>query len=217
MLKANKWIILVVALVVIGLLILLVFRICAAPEVTYTVTSQRWQEAFGDEDHILTIYRNVTIEIYKDATQDRMILATANGSLMLDNQAQNMKLVCISSDNAFTTYIYRYASKEWSQYDGKTDVVDDCLNTYLPSYVDMAMEGLQDEFEAASYDEDEKCYVISQSAASGEQSGVIYCRVYFEDGHLVRLETEIVSQGTKQTLKLYNIGKTQVNTPVENE
>ncbi len=182
----------------------------------YTVTAQQWQEALGDEAHIQTIYRNVTIEIFEPSTQRQTILATANGGLMLDNASQNMKLVCVPTGNAFVSYIYQYTSNKWEKYDGKSDSVDAFLNTYLPGYVDTAMGGLQDEFNNAQYDAKNRCYIISvqKSASSADKSTKMNCRVYFENGQLMRLETEIVSPNAL-TLKLYNIGKTKVEAPAE--
>lgn len=182
----------------------------------YTVTAQQWQEALGDDAHIQTIYNNVTIEIVESATQRKTILATANGGLMLDNESQDMKLVCVPAGNSFVSYIYRYTDRKWEKYNGKYDSVDTLLNTYLPDYVDTAMAGLQDEFANAKYDEKNRCYIIKTQKAlsSEEKSKVIHCKVFFENGQLARLETEIVSANTL-TLKLYNIGKTKVEIPPE--
>lgn len=213
--KAKYWIILLLILAALVFFALSNIDQSDGKDTMYTVTSQQWQEAFGDGAHIQTIYRNVTIEIHEDATQDQMTLATANGGLMLDNQAQDMKLICVPSGNGFVSYIYQYSSEKWEKYDRKADGVDLFLNSYLPGYVDTAMAGLQGEFEKAEYDADERCYVITlqKSALSADEGTAMHCRVYFENGQLSRLETEIVSQNITKTLKLYNIGKTKVEAP----
>jgi hypothetical protein len=179
----------------------------------YTVTADQWQEAFGDKAHIQTIYRNVTIEINEGETGERMLLATSNGSLLLDNET--LKHICISTENGFMTYIYYYSSQKWDSHNFKDDGVDETLNTRLPGYVDMAMSGLQGEFERASYNDSEKCYIISHPMTGGNGSEMMNCKVYFENGQLIRLETEITSAGNTLTLKLYDIGKTKVQAPAE--
>ena len=195
--------------------VLSIFRPSNDQGIIYTVTPQQWQDALGDEAHIQTIYRNVTVEIYQNETQEKMILATVNGGLILDNPAQDMKLICVPFEGSFVSYIYQYSSEKWEKFDGKADGVDLFLNSYLPGYVDTAMAGLKDEFEKAQYDSNERCYIITlqKPASSSDGSTGMHCRVYFENGQLSRLETEITSQNTTQTLKLYNIGKTEVEVP----
>ncbi len=179
----------------------------------YTVTADQWQEALGNKAHIQTIYRNVTIEISTGETGERMLLATANGGLLLENEA--LKHICVSTENGFMTYIYYYSNQKWDVHNFKDDGVDETLNTRLPGYVDMAMSGLQGEFEKANYSKDEKCYIISHPTSAADEDGMMHCKVYFENGQLIRLETEIVSANTTLTLKLYNIGMTKVEAPSE--
>jgi len=210
----------IAAFFILALVVVLILSNMNAPDdknAMYTVTAQQWREALGDEAHIQTICRNVTVEIFNDETQEQMVLATANGGLMFDYAAKDMKHICVPSESGFVTYIYQYSGEKWEKYEGKTDVVGIALNTYLPGYVDAAMAGLQGEFKEDSYNEEEKCYIITvqRPAAPPSQTQVtMHCRVYFEQGQLVRLETEMVSQYT-QTLKLYNIGKTKVEAPVD--
>lgn len=184
----------------------------------YKVTSAQWQEALGDEAHIQTIYQNVTIEIWEGTNQKPMVLATADGGFLLDNEAQGMKLVCVPLNDGYVSYVYHYEDAKWEKHDRKAEEVDKTLHTYLPGYVDSAMGGLQGEFEKATYDSNEKCYIITlqKSASSADESTMMHCKVYFEDGQLIRLETEIVSTST-HTLKLYNIGKTKVEAPAEGQ
>lgn len=182
----------------------------------YFVTAEQWQAAFGDEAYIQTIYRNVTIEISNDAQQGDMFLATANGGLMLDDKTHDSKLVCVPTEDGFVSYIWQSTGKTWEKYDGKADSVDVFLNTYLPKHVDTAMTGLQGEFEKAVYSDEERCYTIflQKDAASGEESATMYCRIFFENGKLIRLETEVLSDKTL-TVRLYDIGCTEVKAPVE--
>lgn len=179
----------------------------------YTVTADQWQEALGDTAHTQVIYRNVTIEISTGETGERMLLATANGGLLLENE--ELKHICVSAENGFMTYIYYYSNQKWDVHNFKDDGVDETLNTRLPGYVDMAMSGLQGEFERANYSKDEKCYIISHPTSAANEDGMMHCKVYFENGQLIRLETQIVSADTTLTLKLYNIGKTKVEAPAE--
>jgi len=187
-----------------------------AKDALYSVTAEQWQEALGDEAYIQTIYRNVTIEIDGDASRERMILATSNGSLMIDDKKHGSKLICIASNNDFLSYIWQNENQIWEKYDGKADSVDAFLNIYLPRYVDTAMSGLQGEFERAVYDDAERCYSITlqKEAASGEEYTSMHCRIFFENGKLIRLETEIDS-GQILTVCLYNIGCTAVEAPTE--
>ena len=107
--------------------------------------------------------------------------------------------------------------KDWEQYEGKADNVDGFLNTYLPRYVDTAMAGLQGAFSNAIYNDEERCYTImlQQDAYSEENSTIMQCRIFFEDGKLIRLETEVVSTQTL-TVCLYDIGRTKVEAPEMN-
>ena len=179
----------------------------------YTVTADQWQEALGDKIHIQTIYRNVTVEIYVGETGERNLLATANGGLLLDNGVS--KHICVSGENGFVTYVYQ--DQKWDVHNFKDEIVDETLNTRLPGFVDMAMAGLQNEFANAKYSAKEMCYIISYPIADDENKGIMHCKVYFENGRLIRLETEIVSDATALTLKLYDIGKTKVEAPAEYE
>lgn len=180
----------------------------------YAVTAQQWEAAFGDAAHIQTIYRNVTVEIGGDGSEKPMRLATAGGGVMLDYEAGDMKLICVPADSGFTSYLWQYSTQQWNRYDGKTDGVDDLLAKELPNYVDTAMAGLQGEFGNARYDADGRCYLITSQKATSEEEPptTISCRVHFEDGKLVRLETEIRAQDVL-TVRLYNIGKTVVEPP----
>lgn len=182
----------------------------------YSVTAEQWQEALGDEAYIQTIYRDVTIEISSDSTQEKMVLATANGSLMMNDEAHGSKLICIASPDGFVSYIWQNTEQVWEKYDGKADSVDVFLNTYLPRYVDTAMSGLQGEFDKAVYDDAERCYSITlqKEASAEEESTSMHCRIFFENGKLIRLETEIDS-GQILTVCLYNIGCTVVEAPME--
>lgn len=215
--KVKYWILPLFVFAALIFLVLFHFGKNDEKETVYTVTSQQWQEALGDEAHIQMIYRNVTIEIFGGENNGHMILATAGGGLMLDNKAQDMKLICVPSGNDFVSYLYQYSTEEWKRYEGKTDDIDLFLNSYLPGYVDTAMTGLQGVFENAQYDAASRCYTITlqKSAASATDSTQMHCRVFFENGQLSRLETEIVSQNTTKTLKLYNIGKTKVEAPAQ--
>ena len=215
--KVKYWILPLFVFAALIFLVLFHFGKNDEKETVYTVTSQQWQEALGDEAHIQMIYRNVTIEIFGGENNGHMILATAGGGLMLDNEAQDMKLICVPSGNNFVSYLYQYSTQEWKQYNGKTEDIDLFLNSYLPGYVDTAMGGLQGVFEDAQYDAAAQCYRITllKSPTSAEDSAQMHCRVFFENGQLSRLETEIVSQNTTQTLKLYNIGKTKVEAPAQ--
>ena len=177
----------------------------------YTVTADQWQEALGDRVHIQTIYRNVTVEMIAGESSEQNILATANGGLLLVNGES--KLICVSSENGFCTYIYQ--NQKWDVHNRKDEIVDETLNTQLPSLVDMALAGLQGEFANAQYNAEEMCYVISHPVPSAEDGTMAHCKVYFENGRLVQLKTEIVSGNTALTLKLYNIGKTKVEAPAE--
>ena len=181
----------------------------------YFVTAEQWQAALGDKAYIQTIYRNVTIEIGDDAEHSQMILATANGGLMLDDIDHNEKLICVPTENGFVSYIRKGGSETWEVYDGKADSVDLFLNTYLPKYVDTAIAGLQGEFEQAVYNAEERCYTISvqKEVADGEMSATMHCRIFFENGKLIRLETEVFSEQNLM-VRLYNIGCTQVQAPI---
>ena len=180
----------------------------------YAVNAQQWEAAFGDAAHIQTIYRNVTVEIDNGTGAKPMILATAGGGVLLDYEAGDMKLVCVPTDGGFTSYIWRYSTGEWEIHDGKAEGVDDLLVKSLPNYVDTAMAGLQGEFANATYYADERCYsIVSQKDASDETESVtMRCKVYFEDGRLMKLETEIDSYEVLK-VHLYNIGKTTVVPP----
>lgn len=188
----------------------------------YSVTAEQWQAAFGDEAYIQKIYNNVTIEISGGRDNDYMILAAANRGLMLDNKAADKKLICVPTEDGFTSYVWNYSTEIWEIHDGKAEGVDACLYTYLPGYVDIAMEGLKGAFEKASFDYKEKCYIITvekqEKPANGETVGTktMHCRVFFENGMLVRLETEIIS-ATTLIMRLYNIGVTQVTAPIIEE
>ena len=203
----------VLATAIIVVLLLSVIK-WSGKEDLYTVTSQQWEAAFGDAAHIQTIYRNVTVEI-SDGSQARpMLLATAGGGLMLDSEAIDRKLICLPVDGGFVSYIWQYSTASWETYDGKAGGVDDLLTKKLPDYVDTAMSGLQGEFSQAAYDSEERCYrITSQKSASAEDTPTaIHCKVYFEDGKLVKLETQITGQETL-TVRLYDIGKTVVAAP----
>ena len=204
----------VLALAVIVVLILSVIKWSGGKEDLYAVTAQQWEDAFGDAAHIQTIYRNVTVEISNGDDVKPTYLATAGGGIMIDSEAMDRKLICTPSDNGYISYIWQYSTGKWETYDGKVGGVDDLLAKKLPDYVDTAMAGLQGEFGHATYTAEEKCYTItSQKPASGD--GVpttMHCKVYFEDGKLVKLETEITGQETL-TVRLYDIGKTAVIPP----
>ena len=182
----------------------------------YSVTAEQWQQALGDEAYIQTIYRDVTIEISSDSTQEKLVLATANGSLMMNDEAHGSRLICIASLEGFVSYIWQKTEQVWEKYAGKADSVDVFLNTYLPRYVDTAMSGLQGEFDKAVYDDAERCYSITlqKEASAEEESAAMHCRIFFENGKLIRLETEIDS-GQILTVCLYNIGCTVVEAPME--
>ena len=203
--------VLAVAIVIVLLLSIIKW---SGKEDLYAVTGQQWEAAFGDAAHIQTIYRNVTVEI-GDGTQAKpMCLATADGGIMLDSESMDRKLICVSSEGGFTSYIWRYSTAKWETYDGKAGGVDDLLAKKLPDYVDTAMAGLQGEFGNATYDAEERCYrITSQKTGSGANGPTtMHCKVYFEDGKLVKLATEITGQETL-TVRLYDIGKTVVEAP----
>ena len=203
--------VLTVAIVIVLLLSVIKW---SGKEDLYAVTAQQWEAAFGDAAHIQTIYRNVTVEI-GDGTQVKpMLLATAGGGIMLDSEAKDRKLICVPSEGSFISYIWQYSTGKWEIYEGKVAGVDDLLTKKLPDYVDTAMSGLQGEFGQATYHSEEKCYVItSQKPGTGETDPTtLHCKVYFEDGKLVKLETEITGQETL-TVHLYNIGETVVVAP----
>ena len=92
--------------------------------------------------------------------------------------------------------------------------MDVFLNTYLPQYVDTAMNGLQGEFENAVYDDAQRCYSITlqKEVSAGEENTAMHCRIFFENGKLIRLETEVESQQVI-TICLYNIGSSIVEAP----
>lgn len=211
--KMKYGISLVLALALIAVLLISGLTTSDDAEALYTVTANQWQNALGDKAYIQTIYRNVTIEMRTGETGERMLLATSNGGLLLENE--ELRHICVTSENGFMTYIYYFSNQKWDVHNFKDDGVDETLNTRLPSYVDMAMAGLQDEFEAASYSAEDKCYIISYPMSTDNNDGMMHCKVYFEDGQLIRLETEITSANTTLSLKLYNIGKTMVEAPAE--
>ncbi len=212
--KTQIRIILLLAVAVIAVLALSNISGLGDKDTLYSVTAEQWQNALGDKAYIQTIYRDVTIEISDDSTQEKMVLATANGSLMMDDKKHGSRLICIASNNGFISYIWQSADQVWEKFDGKADSVDVFLNTYLPQYVDTAMSGLQGEFEKAVYDDAERCYSITlqKEVSSGEESTSMHCRIFFENGKLIRLETEIDS-GQILTVCLYNIGCTVVEAP----
>ncbi len=212
--RKTKYIIgaaMIVVLVAVLLVALFVFR--EDKETPYTVSAQQWEKALGDETHIQTICRNVTLDLHIAASDKQILLATANGELMIDDG--EYKHICVSSENGFTTYIYSYKTQQWDQHNVKDAYVDEALNIHLPLYTEMAMAGLQGEFANATYNAKQNCYIISCPTDSAGEGGTMHCRVYFESGKLVRLETEIVSKDTTLTLKLYDIGKTKVEDPAE--
>jgi hypothetical protein len=213
--KAQIRIILLLAVAVIAVLLLSGIGGLKEKDTLYSVTAEQWQEALGDRAYIQTIYRDVTIEINSDFAQEKMVLATANGSLMMNDEEHGSKLICIASADGFVSYIWQDKEQVWEKYDGKADSVDVFLNTYLPRYVDTAMSGLQGEFDKAVYDDAERCYSITlQKESTSEESVSMHCRIFFENGKLIRLETEIVS-GQILTVCLYNIGCTVVEAPEE--
>ena len=215
--KPHFRMIILLAIAVVAVLVLSSIGGLNDKDTLYFVTAEQWQDAFGDEAYKQTIYRNVTIEIGGGPEQVEMILATANGGLMLDDKKHDMKLVCVSTDNGFISYIRNGSVKDWEQYEGKADNVDGFLNTYLPRYVDTAMAGLQGAFSNAVYNDEERCYTImlQQDAYSEENSTIMQCRIFFENGKLIRLETEVVSTQTL-TVCLYDIGRTKVEAPEMN-
>ncbi len=214
--KPQPRIILLLTIAVVAILILSGVGGLRDRDALHSVTAEQWQEAFGDAAYIQTIYRNVSIEINGGPEELEMILATANGGLMLDDRKHDMKLVCVPAEKGFVSYIWKPADEAWEQYDGKAENVDDLLNSYLPRYVDTAMAGLQGEFENAVYSDEERCYTVmlqQSDTYSGEDSTVMYCRIFFDNGKLIRLETEISSSQTL-TVCLYDIGRTKVEAPV---
>ena len=212
--KTQIRIILLLAVAVIAVVALSSISGIGDKDALYSVTAEQWQEALGDRAYIQTIYRNVTIEIGGDDSQEKMILATANGSLMIDDRKNQSKLVCVASSNSFVSYVWQNTDQVWEKYEGKADSVDVYLNTYLPKYVDTAMNGLQGEFEKAVYDDAERCYSITlqKEASSGEENTSMHCRIFFENGKLIRLETEVDSEQIL-TVCLYNIGCSTVEAP----
>lgn len=212
--KTQIRIILLLTVAVIVVIALSSIRRLHDEDALYSVTAEQWQEALGDRAYIQTIYRNVTIEIGGDDSQEKMILATANGSLMIDDRANQSKLVCVASSNGFVSYVWKNTNQAWEEYEGKADSVDVFLNTYLPQYVDTAMNGLQGEFENAVYDDAQRCYSITlqKEVSSGEENTAMHCRIFFENGKLIRLETEVESKQVI-TICLYNIGSSIVEAP----
>lgn len=203
----------VLAVAIVVVLLLSVIK-WSGKENLYTVTAQQWEDAFGDAAHIQTIYRNVTVEISDGMQAKPMLLATADGGVMLDSETMDRKLICLPTESGFISYIWQYSTAKWETYDGKAGGVDDLLTKKLPDYVDTAMAGLQGEFGQATYDAEEKCYrITSQKSGSREDTPTtMHCKVYFEDGKLVKLETEITGQDTLR-VRLYDIGKTVVLAP----
>lgn len=211
-------IVILLAISLIAIIVLSSIRGLDNTDALYSVTEKQWQEAFGDAAYIQTIYRNVTIEIGSGDAQEKMILATDNGGLLLDDQINQSKYICVSAENGFVTYIWENANQVWKEHTGKADSVDAILNTYLPQYVDTAMTGLQKEFKNAIYEPEEHGYTIKlqKEASSGEESETMHCRIFFENGKLIRLETEIISDQVL-TVCLYDIGYTKVVAPTEDE
>ncbi|MBE6926177.1 MAG: hypothetical protein E7461_04970 [Ruminococcaceae bacterium] len=204
----------VLAVAIVVVLLLSIIKWSGGKQDLYTVTAQQWEAALGDAAHIQTIYRNVTVEIADGTNAEPMLLATAGGGIMLDSAAIDRKLICVPSDSGFISYIWQYSTAKWETYDGKVGGVDDLLTKKLPDYVDTAMAGLQGEFGNATYDSEERCYrITSQKPGSGEKEPTtMHCRVYFEDGKLVKLATEITGQEAL-IVRLYDIGKTIVTAP----
>lgn len=203
----------VLATAIVVVLLLSVIK-WSGKEDLYTVTAQQWEAALGDAARIQTIYRNVTVEIMDGAESKPMLLATAGGGVMLDSEAIDRKLICLPTEGGFVSYIWQHSTASWETYDGKAGGVDDLLTKKLPDYVDTAMAGLQGEFSQATYNSEERCYKItSQKSDSVEDTPTaIHCKVYFEDGKLVKLETQITGQDNL-TVRLYDIGKTVVKAP----
>ena len=199
---------------VVAVLVVSVISLSNNHEDLYNVTAEQWEAAFGDAAHIQTIYRNVTVEIGNGSGEKHMILATSGGGVLLDYEEGDMKLISVPMESGFVSYIWQYSTAKWEICDGKAEGVDDLLAKELPNYVDTAMAGLQGEFGNAAYSTDEKCYLITsqKTTQDGMPPTTIRCKVFFEDGKLVRLDTEITGNEI-MTVLLYNIGKTEVVAP----
>lgn len=201
------------SLAILAVLVVSVISLSGSKEDLYAVTAQQWELAFGDAAHIQTIYRNVTVEIIDGKEGKPMTLATSGGGILLDYEKEDLKLICVPTETGFCSYIWQYSAEKWDTYDGKVEGVDDLLTKELPDYVDTAMAGLQGEFGNATYDSTERCYLItSQKTSDAGTSTTMHCKVFFKDGKLVKLETEITAEDVL-AVRLYDIGKTAVLPP----
>ncbi len=188
---------------------------CGPKEVqtTYTVSQEQWELALGEGEHRNEIYNNVTIDVHIVGNAGEIEVAVSNEAQMIVESASGNKTICVLEDNTYYTYIWSAIDQKWTRYRGKAEGIDDYLNTYLPEYVDVAMTGLQEKFSEAVYNEAEKSYTIT--AESGQMR--MECTLKFENGQLVRLDTNVLRNGVTSAICVYDIGNTVIEIPKEFE
>ncbi len=182
-------------------------------QTTYTVSKEQWELALGDGEHRNEIYKNVTIDVHIVGNAGEIAVAVSNDTLMIVEPASGNKTLCAKEGSTYYTYIYSALDQKWTRYTGKADGIDDYLNTYLPEYVDVAMTGLQEKFSDAVYNEANKNYTIV--IESGQMK--MECALKFENGRLIRLDTNVLRNGVTSAICVYDIGKTVIEIPKEFE